>query len=41
MNTSLQEKIFSLFTYIMNKIPIFICGKPGYSENFQFLIIKK
>ena len=27
MNSSLLENIFGLFNCIMNKIPIFICGK--------------
>ena len=40
MNTSLQENIFSLFTCVMNKIPIFICGKPGCSKTLSFELLK-
>ena len=39
-NKSLKENIFSLFTCIMNKIPIFICGKPGCSKTLSFELLK-
>ena len=40
MNSSLQENIFALFNCIMNKVPIFICGKPGCSKTLSFELLK-
>ena len=31
-NIVLLENLFSLFVYIINKIPLFIVGKPGCSK---------
>ena len=40
-NNALLENIFSLFTTIMNKVPIFIVGKPGCSKSLSVQLINK
>ena len=40
MNTGLQENIFALFNYIINKVPIFICSEPGCSKTLSFELLK-
>ena len=34
-NSALRENIFAIFPCIMNKIPVFICGKPGCSKSLS------
>ena len=38
-NTALVENLFTLFVSIHNKIPLFICGKPGNSKTLSVQII--
>jgi len=40
-NTPLKENIFVIFTCIMNKIPLFITGKPGSSKTLAMNLIVK
>ena len=40
MNRSLKENIFTILACILNKIPLFICGKPGSSKTQSFQILK-
>ena len=39
LHDSLKENLFALFTCIMNKIPIFLCGKPGCSKTLSFELL--
>jgi len=39
VNQSLKENIFALIPCIINKIPIFICGKPGCSKTLSIQLI--
>ena len=34
-NSALRENIFAVFPCIMNRIPVFICGKPGCSKSLS------
>ena len=40
-NRSLLENLFALFICINNKIPLFLCGKPGCSKSLSLSIINK
>ena len=40
-NRALLDNLFSLFVCISNKIPIFICGKPGCSKSLSAQLIFK
>ena len=40
-NRTLLENLFALFICINNKIPLFLCGKPGYSKSLSLSIIEK
>jgi hypothetical protein len=40
-NTALLDNIFSLFVSIINKVPIFIVGKPGCSKSLSVQLINK
>ena len=40
-NRALLENLFALFICINNKIPLFLCGKPGYSKSLSLSIIEK
>jgi energy-coupling factor transporter ATP-binding protein EcfA2 len=40
-NRALLENIFTLFVCINNKIPVFICGKPGCSKSLSIQLIYK
>jgi E3 ubiquitin-protein ligase RNF213 len=39
VNLALKENIFAIIPCIMNKIPIFICGKPGCSKSMAISLI--
>jgi hypothetical protein len=39
VNTALKENIFAVIPCIVNKIPIFICGKPGCSKSLAITLI--
>jgi hypothetical protein len=39
-NRTLLENLFALFICINNKIPLFLCGKPGYSKSLSMKIIE-
>jgi E3 ubiquitin-protein ligase RNF213 len=39
VNLALKENIFAVIPCIMNKIPIFICGKPGCSKSMAISLI--
>ena len=39
LNKTLKENLFSLFTCILSKIPIFIIGKPGCSKSIAMEIL--
>ena len=38
-NAALRENIFALIPCVLNKIPIFICGKPGCSKSLAIQLI--
>ena len=40
-NRALLENLFALFICINNKIPLFLCGKPGCSKSLSLSIIEK
>ena len=40
-NKPLRENIFSVFSCLLNKIPIFICGKPGCSKTLSVNLLSK
>ena len=40
-NESLKENVFSIITMIMNKIPLFITGKPGSSKTLAMNLVSK
>jgi len=40
-NRALLENLFALFICINNKIPLFLCGKPGCSKSLSRAIIEK
>ena len=40
-NTPLKENIFVIFTCIMNRIPLFITGKPGSSKTLAMNLVTK
>ena len=40
-NRALLENLFALFICINNKIPLFLCGKPGYSKSLSLSIIER
>ena len=40
MNRSLKENVLTILVCILNKIPLFICGKPGSSKTQSFQILK-
>ena len=40
-NSALLENIFTLFVCINNKIPVFICGKPGCSKSLSVQLLYK
>ena len=39
VNQAIKENIFALIPCIMEKIPIFICGKPGCSKSLAIQLI--
>ncbi|XP_060598064.1 uncharacterized protein LOC132751874 [Ruditapes philippinarum] len=39
-NTALRENVFMLFVCILNKIPIFLVGKPGCSKSLAIQLIR-
>ena len=39
INQALKENIFAIIPCIINKIPIFICGKPGCSKSLAINLI--
>ncbi|KAK3603844.1 hypothetical protein CHS0354_042851 [Potamilus streckersoni] len=39
-NTALQENVFVILVCILNKIPIFVVGKPGCSKSLSMQIIR-
>jgi E3 ubiquitin-protein ligase RNF213 len=39
VNQALKENIFAIIPCIINKIPIFICGKPGCSKSLAITLI--
>ncbi|CAG9322652.1 unnamed protein product [Blepharisma stoltei] len=39
LNQALRENIFAVIPCIINKIPIFICGKPGCSKSLSIQLI--
>lgn len=38
-NKALLENLFTVFTSVINKIPVFICGKPGCSKTLSVQIL--
>lgn len=40
-NESLKENVFAIITMIMNKIPLFITGKPGSSKTLAMNLVSK
>lgn len=38
-NNALRENVFATFICIMNKIPVFICGKPGCSKTLTLQLM--
>ena len=38
-NNALRENVFAAFICIMNKIPVFICGKPGCSKTLTLKLM--
>ena len=39
INQALKENIFAIIPCVVNKIPIFICGKPGCSKSLTITLI--
>jgi hypothetical protein len=39
VNQAIKENIFAIIPCIINKIPIFICGKPGCSKSLAITLI--
>jgi hypothetical protein len=39
LNKALRENIFSVIPCVVNKIPIFVCGKPGSSKSLAIQLI--
>jgi E3 ubiquitin-protein ligase RNF213 len=39
VNLALKENVFAIIPCVMNKIPIFICGKPGCSKSMAISLI--
>ena len=39
LNTALCENLFMIFVSILNKVPIFVIGKPGSSKSLAMEII--
>ncbi len=39
LNKALKENIFAIIPCTVNKIPIFICGKPGCSKSLAVSLI--
>ena len=39
LNRALRENIFAMIPCIINKVPIFICGKPGCSKSLAIQLI--
>jgi E3 ubiquitin-protein ligase RNF213 len=39
VNQALKENIFAIIPCIINKMPIFICGKPGCSKSLAISLI--
>ena len=39
VNLALKENIFAIIPCVMNKIPIFICGKPGCSKSMAISLV--
>ena len=39
-NTALRENVFVLMTYILNRIPVFLVGKPGCSKSLSMQLIR-
>jgi hypothetical protein len=40
-NTPLRENVFVMITCILNKIPLFITGKPGSSKTLSINLVTK
>ena len=40
-NTPLKENVFVILTCILNKIPLFITGKPGSSKTLAMNLVTK
>jgi hypothetical protein len=40
-NTPLKENIFVIFTCLMNKVPLFLTGKPGSTKTIAMNLIMK
>jgi len=38
-NNALRENVFATFVCVMNKIPVFICGKPGCSKTLTIQLL--
>lgn len=38
-NNALRENVFATFTCVMNKIPVYICGKPGCSKTLTIQLM--
>ncbi|CAG2207731.1 RNF213 [Mytilus edulis] len=41
LNAALQENVFTLLVCILNKLPIFLVGKPGCSKSLSMQLIRK
>ena len=39
LNRALSENIFAVIPCIINKVPIFICGKPGCSKSLAMQLV--
>jgi E3 ubiquitin-protein ligase RNF213 len=39
VNQALKENIFAIIPCIINRIPIFICGKPGCSKSMAISLV--
>ena len=40
LNEALSENVFAILVCLVNKIPIFICGKPGCSKSLAIKLVK-
>ena len=38
-NTPLKENVYMIFTCVLNKIPLFICGSPGCSKTLSLNLV--